>query len=124
MHTLTTLPLPVIRPLRLAAALASGLIGLCGIAAAASTDTPAPRRELGRVVVSIKDLNLNDDRDLATLYRRIDAATRQVCPLPDEEILKAEALVQECRRYAMARAVQSINNPRLSAIVRQHGNPS
>ena len=86
MHTLTTLPLPVIRPLRLAAALASGLIGLCGIAAADSTDTPAPRRELARVVVSIKDLNLNDDRDLATLYRRIDAATRQVCPLPDEEI--------------------------------------
>jgi len=124
MNMSTKPPSTVIGSFRLAATLACGLLGLCGIAAAAGTDstaTPAPGRELHRVVVSIKDLDLNDDRDLATLYHRINAATREVCPLPDEEILKAAAMVQQCRRYAMARAVQAINSPRLTAIVRQHG---
>ncbi len=124
MNPSTNVASTLIGSFRLAATLAVVLIGLCGIAAAGDADstvTSAPGRESHRVVVSIKDLDLNDDRDLATLYHRINAATREVCPLPDDEILKAAAMVQQCRRYAMARAVQAINSPRLTAIVRQHG---
>jgi UrcA family protein len=111
-------PRPVTaRPLRCAAL----LLGIALPATAALALPPPIPRDLPHLVVSFADLNLADARDVAVLYRRLEAAARKVCPLPDAEFLQAAAMAEDCRHRAMQRAAAAIDNSRLRALVYGRG---
>ena len=96
-------------------ALLTFALSALGAAAVAGATTPtAPR-----FVVDYRDLNLGDPQDVAVLYRRIVAASKRVCPDGELVNLHVLQLVQQCRREAVARAVGSIGNPRLNAMLSQ-----
>jgi UrcA family protein len=114
MNARSTPPQPVTRPRLRSAALF--LAGVVPCAAALALPPPIPR-DLPHMVVSFADLNLADAGDVALLYRRLEAAARKVCPLPDAEFLQAAAMAENCRHRAMQNAAEAIHNPRLTAMV-------
>lgn len=121
MHLKLTKHLPTGRMFGVAALFALGAIGLCG---AASAGTASRSPQAPSVAVSFKDLDLNDARDVGVLYKRIVAASKLVCRSPDAFNLHAQQLVEECRQQAVARAVASIGNQRLNAMLSRHSNAS
>jgi UrcA family protein len=103
---------------RLLTALAACLLG--GALSAAHAASPADG--VPTMVVSYGDLNLSTDDGARTLYRRIAAAARQVCPLEDPRDLVGTAHSNACRTQAVARAVRDINSPRVAALHAEHSN--
>lgn len=70
------------------------------------------------VTVSYHDLNLDTAAEVRTLYARIQAAAVTVCTLPDDgrpgdRAFRAER--DHCVNHAVARAVRSVGNDKLSA---------
>jgi UrcA family protein len=90
-----------------------GLAMTASVAYAASGDGAAPSMK-----VSYADLDISTDHGLKTLYGRIQTAADQVCPhLLDGDFNAARnQVVNSCRDAAIARAVEKINNSRLSAL--------
>jgi UrcA family protein len=102
----------------LACAVASSVPTIC--AAADSTDIPS-------VVVKYADLNLSNPEGVAVLYRRINAAARDVCKSYDihsgSERLPGSA--DPCYRKALQDAVNKVGHPGLSAMYNaKHPQPS
>ena len=66
--------------------------------------------------VSYGDLNLSSAQGAATLYKRIQAAARSVCPVggSDRELQRVISR-QSCYDQAVARAVRQVNSSSLSA---------
>jgi UrcA family protein len=58
------------------------------------------------------------DRGLKVLYGRIQLAASRVCPQPLSGDLNVERkrIASDCREAAIARAVEQMNNPRLSML--------
>jgi UrcA family protein len=56
------------------------------------------------------------DSGVNQLYRRIESAAKQVCPDGTMRDLGAHQRVEQCRKQAVARAIQQIDNPRLAAL--------
>ncbi len=98
-------------PARIAISAAFVLASSLGIANAAP-----PADNVRSAVVSYGDLNIRSAEGAQALYRRIAAAARQVCPLPDPRDLVRAGSVHACREAAIARAVRDINNPPLAAL--------
>jgi UrcA family protein len=97
---------------------ASLLVGTLGIAHAG---TPTPVEDnVPSVAVSYGDLNIASAEGARTLYARIAAAARQVCPRLDVRDVEMTASVHSCREAAIARAVRDINDPRLAALQAEH----
>ena len=66
--------------------------------------------------VSFSDLNLDSTQGAATLYKRIQAAARSVCPnTGGDRQLEQTASRQKCFDEAVARAVRQIDSSSLSA---------
>ena len=95
----------------------SVLAGAAGIANAA---TPAPVDAVPSVAVSYSDLNIASAEGARTLYTRIAAAARQVCPLADARDAEQVVSTHACRDAAIARAVHDINSPQLAALQAEH----
>ena len=92
---------------------ASCLIATAGVAtvrAQAASDGPS-------VVVKYDAGTLASQSGTLALYRRIDRAARQVCGDGPTRDLAALARAQECRKESVARAVRSINDPRLAELM-------
>ena len=106
-----------------AAALAVLTASLLTGAGVALAGTPADG--IPAVTVAYGDLNLESAQGSAALYARIAAAARQVCATPDDiRDLGALSAARTCERQAIARAVRSVNSPRLAdvyALHLQHG---
>ena len=60
------------------------------------------------------DLDLNSHIGAATLYRRIEAAARLVCEMPNERMLAVRVKVQNCVKETTARAFTDANTPSLA----------
>lgn len=83
-------------------------------AAIVSTSTSVSRS----VTVKYHDLDLNSAADVNALYARIRAAAVTVCALPEDGQLGHWALPAErdkCVEHAVARAVRTVRNDKLSA---------
>jgi UrcA family protein len=91
------------------------LVGSVGVAQAAG-----PTDDVPHVVVSYRDLDLSSPEGVHTLYARIAAAARQVCPMRDARSAQLLASYQECREAAIERAVHHINNAQLAALKDEH----
>ena len=70
------------------------------------------------VTVNYRDLNLNATAGVDALYARIRAAAATVCALPEDWRPGNQALLAErgkCIDHAVARAVRTVRNDKLSA---------
>jgi UrcA family protein len=77
--------------------------------------------DVRRVTVRFDDLNLEQPRGVAALYRRLRLAAEQVCgepQRPGEAILSADW--RACVAQAVERAVGAVDRPALTAYYRQH----
>jgi UrcA family protein len=102
---------------RIAVLVGSLLAGTLGIAQA-----QPPAQETPSVVVKYGDLDLSTSAGARTLYQRISAAARMVCPYENARELGLKAKGRECREAAIARAVSSVHNTELALIQAQHAN--
>lgn len=82
---------------------------------AAQPDSDAPR-----VAVRYDDLNLATSVGANTLYRRISAAARQVCPDVYSRDLAVVAAGERCQAHAISQAVHDLNNAQLALIHAAH----
>ena len=60
------------------------------------------------------DLDLNSRIGAATLYRRIEAAARLVCDLPNQRTVAVRVKVQSCVKETTARAFTDAHTPALA----------
>jgi UrcA family protein len=97
------------------------IVSLLGTAALASIVcmlgiTPAWSGTTGArsVTVSYRDLDLSSPEGANALYRRIQAAAKEVCGHAGADLLE-QSLWKGCYRNAIADAVGKVNNPLLTA---------
>jgi UrcA family protein len=98
------------------------ILSLLGTAALASIVsalgiTPAwsATADVRSVTVSYRDLDLSSPEGANVLYRRIQAAAREVCGHPGADLLE-QGIWKSCYRDAIADAVAKVDNPLLTAI--------
>jgi UrcA family protein len=84
------------------------LVAESAMAAARVDDAPS-------VTVQYHDLNLNNPEGIATLYTRIHTAALEVCKPEEGPQYLHRVLWSECVAHAVAGAVQTVHNERLSA---------
>jgi UrcA family protein len=84
------------------------LVAQSAIAAARVDDVPS-------VTVQYRDLNLNNREGIATLYTRIHTAALEVCKAEDGPQYLHRVFWNACVAHAMASAVQTVHNDKLSA---------
>jgi UrcA family protein len=98
------------------------LILLFGLLAgpAMLTHAATPDDVVPYVVVKYGDLNLSTEEGNRTIYRRIIAAARQVCPDEGSRDLQAFAISRACRDAAIARAVAAVPSRRLAELHAMH----
>jgi UrcA family protein len=92
---------------KIAAATLIAVAALAGTAANAEDAVPSQAVKYG-------DLNLSSAQGAATLYKRIEAAARGVCPASGRQIDQITSR-QSCYDQAIARAVRQVNSSTLTA---------
>jgi UrcA family protein len=92
------------------------IVCLLGITPAWS-NTPDPPS----VTVRYADLDLSSPAGADALYRRIQAAARQVCGFPGTDLVEQSSW-RSCYRSAVGDAVRKVNSPLLIAV--QSGKPA
>jgi UrcA family protein len=71
--------------------------------------------EVRSVTVSYRDLDLSTPHGAKVLYRRIQAAAREVCGYRGAGLLE-QSVWEGCYRNAIANAVGKVNNPLVTAV--------
>ena len=66
-------------------------------------------------LVKFEDLNLNDPKGVATLYKRITTAADSVCEPVNSRIIETQARTRRCARDAIAHAVRDVNSSSLTS---------
>jgi UrcA family protein len=87
----------------------------------AFASTPPAGEDIRRITVHFDDLNLEQPRGVAVLYRRVRLAAEQACgepQRPGEAILSSDW--RACVAQAVERAVVTVDRPALTAYHRQH----
>jgi UrcA family protein len=97
--------------------LASKLLLIGGFAvAAAGAAVAAPDNDVYSVVIRFPTASLTTESGVQSLYRRIEMAAEKVCVIePAGSRLPSPAVIQ-CRKEAIAGAVEKIHNQRLAAL--------
>jgi UrcA family protein len=90
------------------------LLGLAGAAAAGAANASPADSETTAFVVRYSAEALTTDSGAEALYRRLKMAAQQVCESPASGRLISAAEL-ECRKQALANAVEKIHNTRLAA---------
>jgi UrcA family protein len=93
---------------KIAAATLITVAAFAGAAANAEDAVPSQAVKYG-------DLNLSSAQGAATLYKRIEAAARGVCPPANGRQIDQIASQKSCYDQAIARAVRQVNSSTLSA---------
>jgi UrcA family protein len=91
---------------------------LCGIVGAASmgaVSAATPKDDVPSIKVQFDPQSLATDSGARAVYRLLVHAAEKVCPDPQNGPF-VNSLTKECRRQAIVRAVQEINNPRLAGM--------
>jgi UrcA family protein len=109
-----------------AAALAMAVTGAIFTMFASSTIAGAPDGRVlltsdgvRTVAVHYGDLNLQSDAGNAALFGRLRQAAERVCGTDDSRNLSVRNAVRECKRDAVARAVEQVGSVRLAALVKR-----
>jgi UrcA family protein len=100
----------------------SSLAGIALSAAAAvlaSPAAPAATPAIGTLTVHYGDVDLSTTEGAATLYRRLQGAARFVCGESDSSLAQQRSW-NDCYRRAVADAVGTVDNPRLTALYHEH----
>jgi UrcA family protein len=100
------------------------LAGAFPVVSSARTHTEIVPAATPTVVVRYEDLNLASEDGVRALYQRIVVAARLICEKPDNRDLPGMSSTRDCRRDAVMRAVQAVNNPRLAAVHAARGRQS
>jgi UrcA family protein len=98
---------------KLTLAVVAVVAATASFAATPSVDTPS-------VSVRYDDLNLSTSDGVNSLYRRISAAARDVCPGVYSRDLAEAAIARHCEADAVARAVSQVNNAHLAMVHAAH----
>jgi len=91
-------------------------LAIVGVVASVASFAATPGVDAPSVSVRYDDLNLSTTAGVDTLYRRISAAARDVCPdiySRDTHIVLA---AQRCQSAAISKAVSQVNNPSLAML--------
>ncbi|HEY6451503.1 MAG TPA: UrcA family protein [Steroidobacteraceae bacterium] len=96
---------------------AGALAAPAALAASTPTDPPS-------VVVRYGDLDLSSEHGALVLYRRLESAARMLCPQPVMGDLGGLARSRACQNELIARAVRTVDNPRLAAVQSAHSSGS
>lgn len=75
-----------------------------------------PRYEVATRVVNFADLDLNNSRGVATLYKRIKSAADQVCEPADSVSFDTLTRLRRCKQQAIVKAVEDVNSPALTSL--------
>jgi UrcA family protein len=102
----------------LIATVATGAGLLCGPGYAGPTDGEIPA-----VAVSYADLDLTADAGVRTLYRRLQAAARQVCSAYAGHQIEKTMRRRACYSQALSEAVTKVNVEMLSVLHRNASAP-
>lgn len=94
---------------KLVLAVVGAVASVTSFAGTYSVDAPA-------VAVRYGDLDLSTPTGVNTLYRRISAAARQVCPDVYSHDPNVALAAEHCQAAAVARAVTEVNNPSLAML--------
>lgn len=89
---------------------AAAMIGLAGSAGAVTAGADLPT-----VVVHYSESMLSTETGVHQLYRRLNEAAEKVCPESGANHF-ASLETMACRKAAVARAVEKIDNPHLAAL--------
>jgi UrcA family protein len=89
------------------------MLGLAGVAAASAAN--AADSEATALVVRYSPAALTTDSGAQALYHRLTIAAEKVCENPVSEGLRISPAELECRKQALANAVEKIHNTRLAA---------
>jgi UrcA family protein len=92
---------------------------LLGAACAATADELS--NDPPSVKVSYADLDLGTTLGAETLYHRIAAAARVVCPDPAEHLPSNLSKAKTCRMTAIDHAVHEVSSARLAAVYASEG---
>lgn len=111
-YTRPSSPLPRIA----IAMLACGTVA-AGPPAARAETSPA---DVPQVRVDYSDLDLTREQDAVTLYRRITAAAKQVCPPTVNPSLRLAAIGRRCVSDAVSRAVRNVDSSQLAEVEEAH----
>ena len=71
------------------------------------------------VDVSYADLNLNNEKGVAILYRRLQDASESVCGIQlarDQKCMRCKKIAEECYENALSRAVDAIGSELLLSL--------
>ncbi len=93
-------------------AIAALLLGIATIPVAGAESTD----EAPSVVVRYDAQSLETESGARVVYEKIASAARQVCPEGSRHDLAAFHAANQCRKAAIARAVNEIHHPRLVEI--------
>ena len=100
----------------------SSLAGIALAAAAAvlaSPAAPAATPAIRTLTVRYADVDLSTTQGVAALYRRLQGAARFVCGESDNSLAQQRSW-NDCYRRAVGDAVGAVDNPRLTALYREH----
>jgi UrcA family protein len=89
--------------------------GLAGLAAAGTVGAATMEADVPGIVVRFNSDTLSTETGTRTLYRRLEYAAKQVCPMASNTRLVNER-VQKCRDEALTAAVNKIHNQRLAEL--------
>lgn len=98
-----------------AAAFALTVLGVFATVAGQRADAAASD-ELPRVVLEYDVHSLATDGGARALYRRLQGATRRVCPEARAHDLAGRTAVNQCRQESLARALRDIDSARLARV--------
>ena len=71
------------------------------------------------VKVSYADLNLDNEKSVAVLYRRLQVASESVCDIRlarDQKNMRFMNIAKDCYENALSRAVEAVGSERLLAL--------
>ena len=96
------------------------VLAVAGLVASVSAFAGTSAFDAPTASVRYDDLNLSTSSGINTLYRRISAAARQVCPEVYPRDPSFVIAAHRCQAAAVARAVSQVNNPSLAMLHANH----
>jgi len=95
-------------------------LAIVGVVASVASFAATPGVDAPSVSVRYDDLNLSTKVGVDTLYRRISAAARDVCPDIYSREISTVVAAQHCQAAAISKAVIQVNNPGLAMLHAAH----
>ena len=96
--------------------LQASLVAVVACVATSGTAAAATSVKTQLIAVHYDDLNLSSPSGVRRLYSRIKVAARVVCGRPSLALLGAKDRSKECAQEAIERAVDDIDNGKLTAM--------